>query len=74
MAQQNIKKLFPSNNKNSVEYKNDTYYNTGKTGYCGVCGKKTQYKSRMAVEYCCSEQCADQLWHEISMSFYSGKK
>lgn len=70
MAQ--IKHLFK--NKPFVEFQNDVYRQQPKAGYCGVCGKKTQYKSVYAVEHCCSEECAGELWHDIFMRFLTDRK
>ena len=44
----------------------DTYLRQPKEGYCGVCGKKTAYKSLYAAEYCCSPECSNELWCDIT--------
>lgn len=44
----------------------DTYYRQQRVGYCGVCGKKTHYKSLYAAEYCCSPQCSNELWCDLT--------
>jgi hypothetical protein len=71
MAQQ-IKKLFRE--KAWVEYQNDIYRQQSSHGYCGVCGKKTHYKSVYAAEYCCSEECSRELWYEIFVKLMTERK
>jgi hypothetical protein len=71
MAQQ-TKKLF--RNKPFVEYQSDVYRQQDKTGYCGVCGKKTNYKSVYAVEYCCSEECSQEMWYDIFTKLLTDRK
>lgn len=57
-----------------IEYQNDVYRYTERQGYCGVCGKRTNYKSVYAVEYCCSEECSKELWHDLFMKLMSERK
>jgi len=71
MAQQ-IKRLFK--NLPWFDYQGDVYKQMPTPGYCGVCGKKTNYKSLYAVEYCCSEECSRELWHDIFMRFLTDRK
>jgi hypothetical protein len=71
MAQQ-IKKLF--RNKPWIEYQNDVYRQERRAGYCGVCGKKTNYKSVYAVEYCCSEECSREMWYDIFVKLLTDRK
>jgi hypothetical protein len=71
MAQQ-IKNLF--RNKLWFDYQGDVYRQQAKTGYCGVCGKKTNYKSVYAVEYCCSEECSKEMWYEIFVKLMTDRK
>ena len=71
MAQQ-TKKLFGS--KLWIEYENDIYRWNNRQGYCGVCGKKTNYKSVYAAEYCCSEECSKEMWHDVFMKLMSDRK
>ena len=71
MAQQ-LKKLF--RNKPWVEYQNDVYHQQPTQGYCGVCGKKTNYKSVYAVEYCCSEECSQEMWYDIFVKLLTDRK
>ena len=49
----------------------DTYYQQDTMGYCGVCGKKTSYKSLYAAEYCCSVECSNELWCDITERVFS---
>lgn len=49
-----------------VHCHDDTYYFKEKEGQCGVCGKKTHYKSLYAAEYCCSVECSNELWCDIT--------
>lgn len=71
MAQQS-KTLFRK--KHWVEYQNDVYREQEKPGYCGVCGKKTHYKSVYAVEYCCSEECSREMWYDIFVKMLTERK
>lgn len=71
MAQQ-IKKLFRT--LPFFEYQNDIYRRQATQGYCGVCGKKTHYKSLYAAEHCCSEQCAEVLWYDIFVKFLTERR
>jgi len=71
MAQQ-LKSLF--RNKLWVEYQGDVYRQQHKMGYCGVCGKKTHYKSVYAVEYCCSEECSREMWYDIFLKLMTDRK
>jgi hypothetical protein len=52
---------------------NDTYYQQKTHGYCGVCGKRTHYKSLYAAEYCCSVECSNELWCDITERIISSK-
>jgi len=70
MAQ--IKNLFKS--RPWIEFQNDIYRQQAKYGYCGICGKKTNYKSVYAVEYCCSEECSKELWYEIFFKMMTDRK
>ena len=49
-----------------VHSHDDTYYRQDTHGYCGVCGKKTFFKSLYAAEHCCSVECSNELWCDIS--------
>lgn len=50
----------------------DDVYNQQKTqGRCGICGKNTFYKSLYAAEYCCSVECSNELWCQITESVAS---
>jgi hypothetical protein len=49
-----------------VHCHDDTYYRQQNTGRCGVCGKRTHYKSLYAAEYCCSVECSNELWCDIT--------
>lgn len=71
MAQQ-TKNFF--RNKRWVEYQGDVYRQQERTGYCGVCGKKTNYKSVFAAEYCCSEECSRELWYSIFLKLMTDRK
>ena len=71
MAQQ-TKNLF--RNTAWVGFQGDTYRQQPKAGYCGVCGKKTNYKSVFAAEYCCSEECSKELWHDIFVKLMSERR
>jgi len=71
MAQQ-TKTLFRK--KPSLEYQGDIYQRKPVMGYCGVCGKKTEYKSVYAAEYCCSEECSRELWSEIFIKLHTDKR
>jgi hypothetical protein len=71
MAQQ-IKKLFRE--KAWVEYQNDIYRKQPSHGYCGVCGKKTHYKSVYSTEFCCSEECSRELWYEIFVKLMTERR
>jgi hypothetical protein len=71
MAQQ-TKNLF--RNMAEVGYQGDTYHQQQKAGYCGVCGKRTNYKSVFAAEYCCSEECSKELWHDIFVKLMSDRR
>lgn len=71
MAQQ-TKRLFRE--APSISYQGDVYNHQEKPGYCGVCGKKTNYKSAFALEYCCSEECSRDLWHDIFVKLMTDRK
>lgn len=71
MAQQ-IKNLFRK--KPFIEFQDDVYRQQPAQGYCGVCGKKTHYKSLYAAEYCCSEECSKEMWYDIFTKFYTDRK
>jgi hypothetical protein len=71
MAQQ-VKNLFRV--KPWFDYQGDVYRHQRKQGYCGVCGKKTNYKSVYAVEYCCSEECSRELWYDIFLKLLTDRK
>ncbi|MEY2973080.1 MAG: Cyanophage [Pseudomonadota bacterium] len=71
MAQQ-LKNLFRQ--KPWIEYQGDIYRRQAKQGYCGVCGKKTNYKSAFAVEYCCSEECSREMWYDIFVKLMTDRK
>lgn len=71
MAQQ-VKNLF--RNKLWFDYQGDVYRQQNKGGYCGVCGKKTNYKSVYAAEYCCSEECSREMWYEIFVKLMTDRK
>lgn len=71
MAQQ-TKTLF--RNRPLIPYQGDVYILKEKFGYCGVCGKKTNYKSSYAVEYCCSEECSKELWYEIFFKMMTDRR
>jgi hypothetical protein len=49
-----------------VHVHDDTYYLQKSYGYCGVCGRRTYYKSLYAAEYCCSHECSNELWCDIT--------
>lgn len=49
-----------------VHCHDDTYNRMDKPGRCGVCGKPTHYKSLYSAEFCCSIECSNELWCEIS--------
>ena len=49
-----------------VHCHDDTYYKQQTSGYCGVCGKKTAYKSLYAAEFCCSMECSNELWCDLT--------
>lgn len=71
MAQQN-KTFFKK--EPLIEFEGDVYRKQEKASYCGVCGKKTNYKSVYAVEYCCSEECSREIWSDIFMKLYADKR
>lgn len=71
MAQQS-KSLFRE--KAWVDYQDDIYRQQPTHGYCGVCGKKTHYKSVYAAEYCCSEECSRELWYDIFVKLMTERK
>lgn len=71
MAQQ-VKNLFKKDV--SINYQGDVYQQQKNAGYCGVCGKKTNYKSVFAAEYCCSEECSQEIWNEIFIKLHTDKK
>ena len=49
-----------------VHAHDDTYRRQDTPGYCGVCGKKTLFKTLYAAEHCCSVECSNELWCDIS--------
>lgn len=49
-----------------VNCHDDTYHLQDSPGRCGVCGKKTFYKSLYTTEYCCSVECSNELWCDLS--------
>ncbi len=61
-------------NKPLISYQGDTYVLKEKVGFCGVCGKKTNYKSSFAAEYCCSEECSKELWYEIFFKMMTDRR
>lgn len=56
------------------EYQGDVYRQQERMGYCGVCGKKTHYKSVYAAEYCCSEECSREMWYDIFLKLMTDRK
>lgn len=67
-----IKNLFRG--KLWIEYQGDTYRQQPTHGYCGVCGKKTNYKSVYAAEYCCSEECSQVMWYDIFLKLMTERR
>ena len=49
-----------------VHVHDDTYHKQESQGYCGICGRRTSYKSLYAAEYCCSYECSNELWCDIT--------
>jgi len=56
------------------EYEND-FYDIQKTrGVCAICGKSTNYKSRLSADYICSKECSKALWHDIFVKLHTDKR
>jgi hypothetical protein len=55
-----------------VECHDDIYRKQDEPGRCGVCGKKTHYKSVHSTEFCCSMECSNELWCDITEKIASG--
>jgi hypothetical protein len=65
-AHHRLKKTYFGPHDPYVHCHDDTYNRLDKPGYCGVCGKRTNYKSLYAAEYCCSVECSNELWCDIT--------
>jgi len=56
------------------EYEND-FYDIQKTKrVCAICGKSTNYKSRLSADYICSKECSKALWHDIFVKLHTDKR
>jgi hypothetical protein len=70
MAQQNSpnrpKRHYFGPDEKFIYCHDDTYLRQEEVGYCGICNKKTRYKSVYAAEYVCSPECSNELWCDIT--------
>ncbi len=55
-----------------VECHDDIYRKQKESGTCRVCGKKTYYKSTYTTEYCCSMECSNELWCDLTEKIAKG--
>lgn len=56
------------------EFQEDIYACEKVKRPCCICGKSTAYKSRLAADYICSQECSKVLWHDIFVKLHTDKR
>lgn len=56
------------------EYENDIYEYKGEKKACAICGKTTNYKSKLSADYICSHECSKTLWYDIFVKLHTDKR
>lgn len=56
------------------EYEDDIYAYTETKKPCAICGKTTNYKSKLSADYICSHECSKSLWYDIFVKLHSDKR
>jgi len=61
--------------KAPVEEFQEDFYTVQKTKRaCCICGKPTVYKSRLAADHICSQECSKVFWHDIFMKLHTDRR
>jgi len=60
--------------KPSQEYQNDTYKIQSFQKPCAICGNPTYYKSSLAADHICSEECSSQLWYDVFVKLHTDRR
>jgi len=56
------------------EFENDIYAVQKVKKSCCICGKSTVYKSKLAADYVCSQECSKVLWNDIFVKLHTDKR
>ena len=56
------------------EFENDIYEFQENKKSCAICGKVTNYKSKLSADYVCSHECSKTLWYDIFVKLHTNKR